>query len=148
MNIQGPFPWVTNGYENTYVAIVNFMKWSKQVAITKINKHSTVKFFGTSYPAWGPRTRWLPIMEPNSLATYLVSIAKAWASRFGLPHHIILKAVVRLKGKMYKFYRALRPRYMSIKKHGTKWTDHLKPVPWENPTTPNCAKWETSLFFI
>lgn len=129
MDILGSFPWAIGGCEYLHMDINKFAKWSEAVGVTKINKHSDIKFL------WGTISRLggLKYGDYNNGTQFTSGLFSEYCDDMGIklcfasPHHPQRNrkdewAIVEI------LWVLKTSKYDCLKKHGTKWTEDLELV--------------------
>jgi transposase InsO family protein len=149
LDILGPFPNAVGGYNHLYVAIDKFTKWVEVEAVTKINRHSAIKFMRGIFARFGlPRK----IITDNG-TQFASSDFTEYCEELGVKIGFASVAHPKSNGQAERanalVLKGLKCRtFNKLKKSGKNWIEELPSVLWSVRTTPNRATGETPFFLV
>lgn len=149
LDILGPFPRATGGYEFLYVAIDKFTKWPEVEPVRKVTAQSAIKFLRSLVCRFGVPNR---IITDNG--TQFTSQAfLGYCEQMGTTVCFASVAHPRSNGQAERanaeVLRGLRTRtFDKLAKCGKRWVEELPAVLWSIRTTPNRATNETPFALV
>ena len=149
LDILGPFPRATGGFEFLYVAIDKFTKWPEVEPVRKVTAQSAIKFLRGLVVRFGVPSR---IITDNG--TQFTSRAfKAYCQELGSKICFASVAHPRSNGQAERanaeVLRGLRTRtFDKLRRCGRRWVEELPAVLWSIRTTPNRATGQTPFSLV
>ena len=149
LDILGPFPHATGGFEYLYVAIDKFTKWPEVEPVRKVTAQSAIKFFRGLVCRFGVPNR---IITDNG-TQFMSGAFTAYCEQLGTRICYASVAHPRSNGQAERanaeVLRGLRTRtFDKLKKCGRRWADEVPAVLWSLRTTPNRATGETPFALV
>nr|CAD41616.1 OSJNBa0091D06.19 [Oryza sativa Japonica Group] len=149
LDILGPFRRAPGGFEYLYVAIDKFTKWPEAYPVTKIDKHSALKFIRGITARFGVPNR---IITDNG-TQFTSELFGDYCEDMGIKLCFASPAHPRSNGQVERanaeILKGLKTKTFNIlKKHGDSWIEELPAVLWANQTTPSRATGETPFFLV
>jgi transposase InsO family protein len=149
LDILGPFPRATGGFEYLYVTVDKFTKWPEAEAVRKVTTQSAVKFFKGLVCHFGVPNRIITDNGTQFTSHTFMQYVQDLGSKICFAFVAHPRSNGQVERANVELLRGLKTRtFDRLHKCGKRWIDELPAVLWSIRTTPNRATGQTPFSLV